>query len=65
VNFIMLFLNPSRHDRIEKPGPNRPRRGFALVATLMMLILLAVNPLFPFPERLSSVFSALDEKANS
>lgn len=38
----MLFLNPSRHDRIEKPGPNRPRRGFALVATLMMLILLAV-----------------------
>ena len=24
-----------------------------------------VNPLFPFTDRLSSVFSALDEKANS
>ena len=24
-----------------------------------------VNPLFPFPDRLRSVFSALDEKANS
>jgi hypothetical protein len=24
-----------------------------------------VNPLFPFPDRLSSVFSALGEKANS
>jgi hypothetical protein len=23
------------------------------------------NPLFPFPDRLPSVFSALDEKANS
>jgi len=23
------------------------------------------NPLFPFPDRLRSVFSALDEKANS
>jgi len=28
------------------------------------LITLA-NPLFPFPDRLRSVFSALDEKANS
>jgi hypothetical protein len=25
----------------------------------------AVNPLFPLPDRLRSVFSALDEKANS
>ena len=25
----------------------------------------AVNPLFPFPDRLSIVFSAMDEKANS
>ena len=25
----------------------------------------ADNPLFPFPDRLTSVFSALDEKANS
>ncbi|MFN5579339.1 MAG: hypothetical protein ACK49X_06955, partial [Akkermansiaceae bacterium] len=24
-----------------------------------------INPLFPFPDRLSSVFSALGEKANS
>ena len=26
---------------------------------------LDANPLFPFPDRLSSVFSALGEKANS
>jgi len=58
--------------------PRKPHRPSVVASELGEMFLLegelesarfffekAVNPLFPFPDRLPSVFSALGEKANS
>ncbi|MDA0812946.1 MAG: hypothetical protein O3C21_11240 [Verrucomicrobia bacterium] len=58
--------------------PTKPYTPFRLtIATFFVSVLTSFavtdedpsktegNPLFPFPDRLPSVFSALDEKANS